>query len=467
MAEAPAASFAKVETPKPTNIVEKVKHYRSPEQKAKRSAEKRERQDRKRNERVSQRTWTRQEVADYAERRKKADGSYLNMLAHPDFQRRRADFTLEALAEKRVQGEILGNRGQGLTPAEQAAVLAKTYEELARLNPDLAEKCKREDIYFTQPDKNGNSRISYSEDPFMRAVDADAQARIAGSQDARAADQVYDDYYANYKGKANIYADIGHPGLRQARARAEARGNAGLQTTDAGPTVAAGQARPLEAASATVNLAEQQLKTDLARYAELSAIVPANMTFAQKNEMRQLHKAHEAQVASAQILADQFNNDPDMILQPAELDRLELYKAFLKTPDVTPPVPTATELKAQQQAQEAAYIQRHGPDSFTQLTALNVDFSTITEDQALAACRQAGWTGQDTDVRAFIHAGFEENTRIQNEIARASSLPADKMAIVDDLRKSNRMSLSDLANLIAFFIGEMAKSAIQTTTAVP
>jgi hypothetical protein len=444
MAEAPPPSF-RPEAPKPRNVVERVKNRVSPEQKRKRRMEKAV--ERRKGSVPASR------IANIeAARRQK--GRALNLEKDTGFDLAVFQEKQKFLTQHGLSREVSGNTYQ-LSPAEEAGIRDRAYAELAKSNPILVDYYRREGLYFRGPDSDGNCPIDHQADPFRRAIEQQAQAlRSAGSDEE--ANNVLDSFARDCRDKAEMYAAAGDKGMQEALTRI------GPREVVATP----GQATPLEAAPATVNLAEQKLKTDLTRYAELKSNAPASMTISQRNEMRQLHKDYEPQITDAQQLADEFDKDPTKILTPDELDKLEKYKAFLKTPDATLPVPNApaaAETPAQKQQREAVEYQKtRGPQAFSELSSKGVDF-TKDEQAAMQTLKQQGWT-EDPDTLKYIHAAFAENQRQQTEAALASLPPGT----IDQLETDNRLKKGDLLGIIAALIAlgviSVGKDAVANTT---
>jgi hypothetical protein len=382
-------------------------------------------------------------------------GKNLNMTEHPTFARHRADLRAAALTGGSLQNEVLGNKRGELSPSQLAQIDTQAFELFKKDHPDLIQECRANDLYFTPPDKDGNQQLDYRRDPWMRTVDAQAHA------DPENAAQIYAQFCAECPDKAKIYALLGHKELALQVASMEAQG------PDSSAAVA-GQAKTPEAAAVTVNFAEQQLKTDLAKYAELSARTPGSMTFAEKNEMRQLQKDHQPQIAEAQRLADEFDKDPNRILSPAELDNLEKYKAFLKTPDTsagtqqgvataTPTTPDA--LKAQNEKQKRTL----GNEAIGKLKDRNIDITMMNEAQVLHALKDGaikdpnGDTWVDNpDTQAYIRGAFAEQQMQQAE-ATLATIP---QATIDKLVADNGLKKEDILGILLALLASGAISSI-------
>lgn len=435
--ETPTPSFTPVDRTKSTGR-EGFKNPFSQEQRQARADRKAERLVQKRQERAARKKYSQSEMQQKRQERNQK-GKYLNMTEHPSFARHRAELRAAALAGGNLQNEVLGNRRGELTPSQLAQIDAQAYELFKKDHPDLIQDCRANDLYFTPPDKDGNQKIDFRRDPWMSAVDAQAYANPENAA------QIYAQFCAECPDKAKVYALLGHKELAKQVADMKARG------PDSSAAVT-GQTNVPESAPVTVNLAEQKQKDDLAKYGVLSAKEakdPASMSFAEKNEMRQLKKDYEQQITAAQTLADEFDKDPTKILTPAELDMLEKYKNFLKTPEVTPAAgtaPTADALQAQNEKQKRDL----GNEAIGKLKERGIDVSKMTQQEALDALKGRKITNpdgkpweDDQQTQDYIRGAYAEQQKQQAEAA-VDKLPAET---TDALVKKG-MTKNDILELI-------------------
>lgn len=453
--ETPTPSFAPVDRAKSTGR-EGFKNPFSQEQRQARADRKAERLVQKRQERAARKKYTQAEMQQKRQDRNDK-GKFLNMTEHPSFVRHRADLRAAALAGGSLENEVLGNKRGELSPSQLAQIDTQAYELFKKDHPDLIQECRANDLYFTPPDKDGNQKIDFRRDPWMRTVDAQAQA------DPDQAAQIYAQFCRECPDKAKIYALLGHKELAKQVADMNARG------PDSSVAVT-GQTKVPEAAPVTVNLADQQQKADLTKYGELSAKDPAIMSFTEKNEMRQLKKDYEPQITAAQTLADEFDKDPTKILTQDELDMLEKYKAFLKTPEVTPAAgtaPTADALQAQNERQKRDL----GDEAIRKLQAGGIDVSKMTQQGALDALKGGKITDpngrpweDNQQTQDYIRGAYAEQQKQQAEAA-VDSIPSD---ITDALEKKG-LNKDDIIKLIlgllAAGVFTLGRDALTSTAA--
>lgn len=448
MAEAP--SF-RAEAPKPRGIVEKVKQIRSPEQKRNRRIEKAaERSKRSVPEaRITKMTADRQRA-----------GRAMNLNEDQGFKLAVEQQKQAALKNGSLLGEVSGNTRQ-FSPTELADIESRAYQDFIKGNPNIDDYYRRNGLYFSKPDAKGNCAVDWQADPHMRAVDQRVQELRNGSSDTEA-NGVLDSFAKDCRDKAEMYAAAGHKGMKEALTRI------GPRDVIATP----GQTAPLEAAAVTKNIGEQLLITDIARYADLSTRAPADMTFADRNEMRQLQKAHEPQITAAKQLADEFDKDPTKILTPDELASLEKYKAFLKTPDATvatqqavatgtPTTPDA--LKAQTEQQKRTL----GSEAIGKLKDRNIDITQMTEAQVLHALKDGAildpngdkWI-DNLDTQAYIRGAFAEQQMQQAE-ATLATIP---QASIDEIVADSGLKKEDILGIL---LAALASGIISSIPKLP
>ena len=439
MAGEATPTFTPVDRAKSTGR-EGFKNPLSQEQRQARADRKAERLVKERHERAVRKKYNQSEMQQKRQDRKDK-GKNLNMTEHPTFARHRADLRAAALTGGSLQSEVLGNKRGELSPSQLAQIDTQAFELFKKDHPDLIQDCRANDLYFTPPDKDGNQQLDYRRDPWMRTVDAQAKA------DPDQAAQIYAQFRAECPGKAEVYALLGHRGLQVARMES--------QGPDSGAAVV-GQAKPLEAAPPTVNLAEQQLKEDIAKFGEYSQRGFDQLTLAQKREFKKFKVEHDAEIKQAQGYANTLNDPNDQTyLSEDQFALVDKYQALLKTPDAAPPVPntpTAAELQAQQKAQEAAEKRRLGTEGYGKLADMGVDMS-LGEAEILAKLSRGEITGPD--------GTWQDDKATQEYIRLAYTRKAEVEAMIDQLPQVQKDKLKGLGSLLAVILALAAQEALQ------
>lgn len=446
MAEAPVASFTRVEAPKP-KVVERVKQKFSPEQRrVRREAKAAERRMRSVPEaRLKQMS---------AERSRQ--GRALNLQADGAFDLAVYQEKQKALQQHSLSAEIAGNQHQ-FSPSELADIQSRAYAELAKSNPALLDYYRREGLYFSKPDRNGNCRPDYKADPFMRAVDQQVQTlRVAG--DGEGAHGVLDSFARDCPDKAKMYAVAGHKGMQEALQRI-------------GPSIDATPAAksPAREAAPTVNLAEQAAQQKAAKIEEYKNLMKGSaqsMGIESQNRLRVLKNELQTEIAEVQRLKTEFAGDPNRILTSDELSLIKQYESLPEAAPAAAPA-AAVETTAQKTAREAAeYQAARGTQSMTELQSLGLDF-TKGEKEAMEALKSKGWT-EDPDTLKYIHAGFVEH-QTQQAAALVSGLSPEANAQLDQAEKEGKLKKGDLLAMLALLLAmgiapTLKDSATQATT---
>ncbi len=479
MAEAPTSISApsfRIESSKPAGKLERAKHYFSKEGRQERRAKKTERMVQKQKERAAQKKYSQAEMQKMRYDRQQQGGKYLNMTEHPTFARKRADLRAAALTGGSLQSEVLGNERGKLTPSEYAQIDEQAYEQFKQAHPDLIQQCKATDLYFTPPDKNGNQRIDFRADPWMRTVDAQAHA------DPDQASQIYAQFCAECPDKAKVYALLGHKGLAAAIPQAEAGRVAGDLTPDTSAATTGGTI-----AQETVNFQEQKAnntKAEIQKMVDQASADRSTLTARQLNELKQLEKKHAPMIVKARELMVRINDPAGEPLDDAELALLEPYEAFLKaeTPDATvgnqttvaAGTPTTPDAQARaDQAKLEQAIRTQGAQIIGELKARGVDISTMSEKVAIEMLRDkkianpdgSAWQ-DDANTREYIHHAYVEQ---QKQLAEAvvAKISQDQ---IDALVPGKKLTSADLLQLIAMLIatgayttGKDALTAAATT----
>ncbi|HNQ31185.1 MAG TPA: hypothetical protein PKG71_00455 [Candidatus Woesebacteria bacterium] len=327
-----------------------------------------------------------------------------------------------------------------LTPQQMAESDRKAYESFVQKDPHAAEYYRRLGLYVTKPDKDGNCRVDYRADPFMRSIDAQVQA-LKNSKDPSQisqADAMLDAFVRDAKQKAEIYAAAGHKGLREALKRVDASptsiSRSETQTTPSMPAENANVAKPVEPTVQRIMTLSNQGK----------------LTYAEQHELKELQRNHKTLIEAAGHIRDQLNDPNAAPLTSAQLLTLEQYGPLLAmqesatangqkqaTPEAKPAGQTTTETEAERKARETKERVDQkilGLNAFTELTSKLGDLSGETEQGMLDKLTKGEIKNPDGSVwqddaktQEYIKAAFTEKALLDATEAAIPQATRDKL----------------------------------------
>lgn len=447
MAEAPAASFTRVEASKPMGMVEKVRSIRLPEEKrAQREAKAREKE---------LRAGIPKATIDSLKQERNKRGLGLNIQEDPRFKEMVKDQEDSMLQNPSLATELGGGI---LGPSQKAEAMSLAYAKFSTLHPDTAKQYARDGIHVTGPDKKGSYRIDTGADPFWRATQD--QARVLRARgDLDGAKRVVDDFVRSNPSKAELYGANGVKELQKAREGLASEAPTQPQAPEAPKTVTATTVliESINSKSST----EQQVTA----IQELTKKVESRTaTFREQNQLKELMNANKQHIAEARELKRRLEDPNEPPLADADLKKLEEYAPLLTAIEAVPAAPTvAVETTAQKTAREAAeYQATRGAQSMQELQGLGVDF-TKSEKEAMEALKSKNWT-EDAETLKYIHAGFAEHQRLQAE-AVVDKLPAETTNALVKKGMDKKDILELILGLIAAGIVSVGQDALTSTAA--
>lgn len=418
-----------------------------PEHRARRSAE-------RAKSRISTHT-----LAQMRETRKQgAEPRALNLHEDVKFKRLMEGERANIIKSKQEMGNMTG-----LTPREQAEADQKAYKRFVSDDTNAADYYRRLGLYVGTADKNGNCRVDYRADPFMRSIDAQVQA-LNRSQDPNQiaqADAILDTFARDARQKAEVYAAAGHKGLKKA-----------LERVDASPmptrTTPESQTKTPQTPDVQVTT-ESDTAEQVRRIQELST-KQGGLTFREQNELKALRKNNVSAIAEARGLRQRLEDPNGEPLHDKELAQLEAYAPLLNMPEastsIAPPAPTETEADRRvRETKEKTDRKILGLNAYAELTTkLKLDLSTETEQGMLDKLAKGSIKNPDGSVwrddvitQTYIKAAFAEKAILD---ATEASIPQTTR----DTLKQNGLNILELllAMATAAAIAE-GKKAIAST----
>lgn len=335
------------------------------------------------------------------------------------------------LTEQSLSSEMAGNQFRKITPTQEAGIQHRAYERFVKDQPHAAEYYRRQGLYFTKPDKDGNCRVDFRADPYMRTIDMQIQA-LQNSQvpaDQTEARRLLDTFVKDAPEKARIYAAAGHKGLREA-----------IQRMDASPMPTATQeSQPSTPKTPDAPVTIQSNRADQVRRIQALATKQGGLTFREQNELKTLRNYNAQEITDARALQKRLEDPNGKPLEEVEIAKLEAYAPLLSLPDAAPAATASTpaETEAEKQARETKERVDQkilGLNAFTELTSKLGDLSGETEQGMLDKLTKGEIKNPDGSVwqddaktQEYIKAAFTEKALLDATEAAIPQATRDKL----------------------------------------